>query len=134
MSNCEFCHKVLSKEKGEEDHGCLDCHGYVYLIDDFYVCVHCLKSAVRQLRFENAQYKRDVDLFRRAITELTCDIENIQKQNQEMRIKIANHVEWNEGFRRLEKENKRLKREIEVLRQYGNKDCTAMADEVLDNE
>lgn len=29
---------------------------------------------------------------------------------------------------------KKLKREIEVLRQYGNKDCTAMADEVLENE
>ena len=32
------------------------------------------------------------------------------------------------------KEVQKLKREIEVLRQYGNKDCTAMADEVLDNE
>lgn len=28
-------------------------------------------------------------------------------------------------------ENFRLKREIEILRQYGNKDCTAAADEVL---
>lgn len=26
---------------------------------------------------------------------------------------------------------KRLEREIEVLRLYGNKDCTAMADEIL---
>lgn len=31
-------------------------------------------------------------------------------------------------------DKKKLEREIEVLRQYGNKDCTAMADEVLDNE
>lgn len=99
MSNCEFCHKVLSKEKGEEDHGCLDCAGYIYIVNGVNVCFHC-----------------------------------IEKENQEMRIKIANHVEWNEGFQRLERENKRLKREIEVLRLYGNKDCTAMADEVLDNE
>lgn len=34
----------------------------------------------------------------------------------------------------LEKENTRLKREIEILRLYGNKDCTSMADEVLSNE
>lgn len=27
-----------------------------------------------------------------------------------------------------------LDREVKVLRQYGNKDCTAMADEVLGNE
>lgn len=32
------------------------------------------------------------------------------------------------------KEVARLEREIEILRQYGNKDCTAMADEVLNNE
>jgi len=31
-------------------------------------------------------------------------------------------------------DKKKLEREIEVLRQYGNKDCTAMADEVLENE
>lgn len=31
-------------------------------------------------------------------------------------------------------DKKKLQREIEVLRQYGNKDCTAMADEVLENE
>lgn len=31
-------------------------------------------------------------------------------------------------------DKKKLEREIEILRQYGNKDCTAMADEVLENE
>jgi len=40
----------------------------------------------------------------------------------------------NDEIKKLQEENKRLKREIEVLRLYGNKDCTAMADEVLDNE
>lgn len=34
----------------------------------------------------------------------------------------------------VESENDSLRREIEVLRQYGNKDCTAMADEVLTKE
>ena len=29
---------------------------------------------------------------------------------------------------------KKLKREIEVLRQYCNKDCKVMTDEILDNE
>ena len=32
---------------------------------------------------------------------------------------------------KLVKEVERLQREIRVLRQYGNKDCTAMADEAL---
>ena len=39
-----------------------------------------------------------------------------------------------EDKKKLQEENQRLRREVEVLRQYGNKDCTAMADEVLDNE
>ena len=32
---------------------------------------------------------------------------------------------------KLKAENERLIREVEILRQYGNKDCTAMADEAL---
>jgi len=35
-------------------------------------------------------------------------------------------------IRRLEKINNNLKREIDILRIYGNKDCTAMADEALE--
>lgn len=31
----------------------------------------------------------------------------------------------------MERERKSLQREVEILRQYGNKDCTAMADERL---
>lgn len=27
---CDCCDKVLSKKKGEYDHGCLDCHGQPY--------------------------------------------------------------------------------------------------------
>jgi hypothetical protein len=37
-----------------------------------------------------------------------------------------------DGMDRLEAENAKLIREIEVLRSYGNKDCTAMADEALE--
>ena len=32
----------------------------------------------------------------------------------------------------LREENKKLKREVNILRQYGNKDCTAQADERLE--
>lgn len=35
------------------------------------------------------------------------------------------------GYEKLREENARLRREIEVLRQYGNKDSTAQADEAL---
>lgn len=35
---------------------------------------------------------------------------------------------------RLQDRIKRLEREIELLRLYGNKDCTAMADEALSKE
>jgi len=35
---------------------------------------------------------------------------------------------------RLQERIKRLEREIELLRLYGNKDCTAMADEALSKE
>ena len=34
----------------------------------------------------------------------------------------------------LRSEVERLKREVEVLRQYGNKDCTGMADAILEGE
>lgn len=27
--NCDLCNKKLSKEKGELDHGCLNCAGYL---------------------------------------------------------------------------------------------------------
>lgn len=27
---CDICEKVLSQQKGEYDHGCLDCHGQPY--------------------------------------------------------------------------------------------------------
>ncbi len=53
MSNCQFCHKVLSKEKGEEDHGCLDCAGYLYIVNGVTVCFHCVEKDNRRLREEN---------------------------------------------------------------------------------
>jgi hypothetical protein len=36
--------------------------------------------------------------------------------------------------RKMEERIKRLEREVELLRFYGNKDCTAQADEVLKKE
>ena len=41
-ARCEYCNKILSKDTGEFDNGCLDCLGYVYLINDKEICVHCL--------------------------------------------------------------------------------------------
>lgn len=52
MSDCQFCGKILSKEKGEEDHGCLDCHGYIYIVNDVEVCFHCIEIENRELRNE----------------------------------------------------------------------------------
>jgi hypothetical protein len=40
----------------------------------------------------------------------------------------------NDMFQEKQKRIEELEREIEVLRLYGNKDCTAMADEVLKGE
>lgn len=37
-------------------------------------------------------------------------------------------------LRRLHEENERLREEVRVLRLYGNKDCTSMADEALKQE
>lgn len=42
--------------------------------------------------------------------------------------------EGREKLIKLEKENEKLKHEIEVLRNFGNKDCTAMADSYLSKE
>ena len=39
---CEFCKKALDKDKGELDHGCLDCAGSIYQREDgSEFCQHC---------------------------------------------------------------------------------------------
>jgi len=43
----------------------------------------------------------------------------------------GNFIRTNKYALELEKQIQSLKDEIEVLRRYGNKDCTAMADEAL---
>ena len=43
-------------------------------------------------------------------------------------------LDLNKKIREQQAEIERLKQEISVLRQHGNKDCTAMADEVLTQE
>jgi hypothetical protein len=121
MSNCEFCHKVLSKEKGEEDHGCLDCHGYIYIINGVHVCFHCIE-------IDNKNLRDKVSKLERVIDGINNDFDEISE------IEASEFNKLSSDYEELKIENKRLKREIEVLRQYGNKDCTAMADEVLDNE
>lgn len=44
------------------------------------------------------------------------------------------YIQLREGAEKSRQHIKRLDREIEVLRLYGNKDCTAMADEALSKE
>jgi len=50
---CEYCEKVLSQQKGEEDHGCLDCAGYIYIVNGVNVCFHCVENELKKLRMEN---------------------------------------------------------------------------------
>lgn len=52
---CQFCKKILSEEKGETDHGCLDCAGHIFLYlgeNGEEACGHCLHASIRSL---NAQ-------------------------------------------------------------------------------
>lgn len=44
------------------------------------------------------------------------------------------NLQLREGAEEQKQRIKRLEREVEVLRLYGNKDCTAMADEALSKE
>lgn len=54
-SYCEFCHKILSAEKLETEHGCLDCAGHIYKDADGYFCAHCIdakNTTPNRLRFQ----------------------------------------------------------------------------------
>ena len=57
---CKFCKKELDEDKCELDHGCLDCAGYVYIIDGKEECVHCLKNKIVTLQrsYDNASRHR----------------------------------------------------------------------------
>ena len=44
--------------------------------------------------------------------------------------RIGDYVEYEEAMAEIE----RLRREVDVLRIYGDKDCTAMADEALEEK
>ena len=58
------------------------------------------------------------------------ELKNVTYWTVEQDGKITRHISMAD-IEKLQAENIKLKREIEVLRQYSNKDCTAMADEVL---
>lgn len=49
---CEFCKKVLDPKKLENQHGCLDCAGSIYINQsgDGYICIHCIEK-------ENEKFK-----------------------------------------------------------------------------
>ena len=53
---CQDCDKLLSKEKGELDHGCLDCHGSVPSEKLFW-----LRKELESLKAENAKLREALD-------------------------------------------------------------------------
>ena len=54
---CEHCLKILDHLKLEDKHGCLDCFGYIYIIDDKEICIHCLMKKICDLNDENYALK-----------------------------------------------------------------------------
>ena len=75
----------------------------------------------------DAEYERLFEIYRNAERfhgPLCCAFEN------DMRLCRQLERELNAANARI----KRLEREVELLRLYGNKDCTAQADEVLKKE
>jgi ssDNA-binding Zn-finger/Zn-ribbon topoisomerase 1 len=62
----------------------------------------------------------------------------LQEQNEALEGKLTKFNGWlikaQTQVRKLEEENAALKFEVETLRRYGNKDCTAMADAALEEE
>ena len=56
---CEYCEKVLSQQKGEYDHGCLDCHGQPYADKIFW-----LKKENKKLQAENAKLNQEIEKFK----------------------------------------------------------------------
>ncbi len=62
-------------------------------------------------------------------------IDRLREENERLREVItgATHevARWEDGNARLRQRLGELEREVATLRQYGNRDCTAMADEAL---
>jgi len=49
-------------------------------------------------------------------------------------VEISYYIRLENEKIKLQAQLKKAQREIEILRQYGNKDCTAMADEALNKK
>ena len=66
---CEHCLKILDHLKLEDKHGCLDCFGYIYIIDDKEICIHCLMKKICDLNDENYALK---EALQRQVKEQAC--------------------------------------------------------------
>ena len=80
--------------------------------------------------------QRIVSLFDEGVLELSSEIPSFMKEEFPYtsleKDKVTFRVDQNWILRyKGDEEIAKLKAEIEILRQYGNKDCTHMADEVL---
>ena len=60
---CDYCNKVLSAEKLETEHGCLDCAGWIYRNPENrqWYCAHCIEGENKKLQSENAKLKAKLD-------------------------------------------------------------------------
>ena len=62
---CGYCDKILSKEKGELEHGCLDCHGDIRVerIDAMENIIKRLKAQLKEAEniMRNIQDDHELD-------------------------------------------------------------------------
>jgi hypothetical protein len=60
---CDYCKKVLSAEKLETEHGCLDCTGWIYRNHENrqWYCAHCLQNEITALK---AQIASAIDVLK----------------------------------------------------------------------
>ena len=87
---------------------------------------HCTKWSNDEIideiiKLYNKYFLPDINILLTKLEEKEREVEVLHASNGR---KITEIVE-------LKAENERLIGEVEILRQYGNKDCTPMADEAL---
>lgn len=94
---CEYCKKDLSEDKGELDHGCLDCGGFIYNLMGEWRCVHCIDNQTALLQKELEQVKADRDICR---------------ADQDIKFNLI--MSHGEQLKILKRENEKLKNTLEL--------------------
>jgi hypothetical protein len=145
LLRCVYCHKFHAETDG--------CAGGSP--DPASVCEAMLRIEIAQVKEDLREYEEEHDTIRAdhgwnremhngrslreciagRITELRLRVDElhdllglVDKDKGKLR-KLLQTAE--EEAQKLRAENERLQQEVEILRRYGNKDCTAMADEAL---